>query len=156
MLGLSEGAPSHVAFVKAAIHHLDWPKPIDLRRHGKRLGADELRKMGLRANTVITREFLDILTDEGREDPVEAAHAIYRGIFGSTANSGQLARTAAAMGSNAKVKVTPNTMAAGPCPACIALSKKLIPIERAPAGPLPGCPHPSQCKLHWQAVVEFD
>jgi len=65
-------------------------------------------------------------------------------------------RTRDAMGDDAKVLVYANNMAAGPCPACLNLAKNPILLFKAPSGPLPSCPHPDQCVLHWRVVSEFE
>lgn len=152
--GMSDGEPDHVAFVHAAIDHIDWPKPIDLRRHGEQLSPDALREMGLRANSVLTHEFLAILNEQGRADPIQAANLIYRGVFGLAAHGERMARTVAAIGDAAMVQVIANNMAAGPCPACIKLARRPIPLSQAPSGPLPDCPHPTQCVLHWSVIYD--
>lgn len=68
----------------------------------------------------------------------------------------QIDRIREAMGNDARVQVHPNAMAAGPCNACIAISREPIPLDEAPLGPLSECPHPDQCVLIFAAVMPWD
>lgn len=152
--GWSRGTDSDVDFFLAAVGSDPFAKPIDLRRHGMLMAADELRQLGLRANTVVSREFMAILTDKGRAQPIEAAHHIMSMSY--TLRAGARARANQAAAGISMVQVIPNSMAAGPCAACLALSKSPIPLSSAPDGPLPECPHPDQCKLFTRSVLLFD
>lgn len=72
------------------------------------------------------------------------------------AHERRVARTREAMGDEAMIQVVANTMAAGPCEACQRLAAKPVPLSMAPSGPLPECPHPDQCVLHWRTHYVLD
>lgn len=152
--GWSRGTDSDVDFFLAAVGNDSFAKPIDLRRHGMLMAADELRQLGLRANTVISREFMAILTEKGRAEPIEAAHCILR-MF-TELRAGVRRRESQTSAGISMVQVIPNPMAAGPCAACLALARAPIPVSSAPDGPLPDCPHPDQCSLRTRSVLLFD
>jgi len=153
--GLGHATAEAIAFVDGALSSAgEWPKGIDLRGCGRQLSKEELRERGYRSSLRLSEECLDILTDKGRQDPAESTQFIVSALVSRDAKRAQLARTKAA--GVRKVKIRQNSMAAGPCPACIALSKRTIPIDDAPLGPLPECPRPSQCVLIIQSVLDWD
>jgi len=152
--GFSHGRDEDVAFVRDALDANQSARGIDLRRHGTPASAERLRQVGVRSNAIMSQEFLAILTDKGLSDPIAAAHVIASAYLGRAAQTKALSRPAHA--GITMVEVIPNNMAAGPCRACLKLAKKPIPIEQAPIGPLPECPHPSQCKLWTRSVLSFD
>lgn len=152
--GLSHGRDEDLAFVRAALDGNQSARGVDLRRHGTPVSAERLRQLGVRSNAIMSEEFLAILTDKGLSDPIEAAHFIASAYFGRVAQTKAISR--AAQAGITMVEVIPNNMAAGPCQACLKLAKRPIPIEQAPLGPLPQCPHPSQCVLHTRSVLTFD
>lgn len=67
-----------------------------------------------------------------------------------------IARIREACGADAQVQVHANSMAAGPCAACLEMASEPIPLGSAPTGPLPECPHPDQCVLRFHVVISFD
>jgi hypothetical protein len=152
--GLSNGRDNDLVFVRAALDGNQSARGVDLRRHGTPAPADRLRQLGVRSNTIMSEEFLAILTDKGLSDPIEAAHVIASAYLGRAAQTEAISRADHA--GITMVEVIPNNMAAGPCQACLKLAEKPIPIEQAPLGPLPGCPHPGQCKLWTRSVLSFD
>lgn len=154
--GLANTTPAAVQFVREALWDAPFPKGIDIRRSGDLLSKDELRERGIRANAICSRQYYGILTEAGRADPVSAAQQIVSRLTGAHSSHVRLTAAAAAMGGNARIRVYENRMAAGPCPACIKLASKTQPISKAPTGPLEGCPHPSQCALHWHVVSDFE
>ncbi len=152
--GLSHGRDEDLAFVRAALDGNQYARGVDLRRHGTPASAERLRQLGIRSNAIMSEEFLAILTDKGLSDPIEAAHAIASACLSRAAQTEAISRADHA--GITMVEVIPNNMAAGPCQACLKLAEKPIPIEQAPLGPLPGCPHPGQCKLWTRSLVSFD
>lgn len=102
----------------------------------------------------MSEEFLAILTDKGLSDPIEAAQVIVSAYLSRVAQTKAINR--AAQAGITMVEMIPNNMAAGPCQACLKLAEKPIPIKQASLGPLPGCPHPRQCKLWTRSVLSFD
>lgn len=151
--GLSHGREKDLAFVRAALDGNQSARGVDLRRHGTPAPTERLRQLGVRSNAIMSEEFLAILTDKGLSDPIEAAHVIASAYLGRAAQTKTLSRATHA--GITMVEVIPNNMAAGPCQACLKLAKKPIPIEQAPIGPLPECPHPAQCKLWTRSVLSF-
>ncbi len=151
--GLIHGRDEDLAFVRAALDGNQYARGVDLRRHGTPASEDRLRQLGVRSNAIMSEEFLGILTNKGLSDPFEAAHVIASAYFGRVAQTKAINRATDA--GITMVEVIPNNMAAGPCHACLKLAKKPIPIEQAPIGPLPDCPHPTQCKLWTQSVLSF-
>ncbi len=152
--GLSHGRESDIAFVRQAIGGNKLAADIDLRRSGTPASIEILRELGLRANAIITMEYLSILTETGLADPVGAAQFITSAYRGRLAQINALGRLRHA--SIFRVRVVANNMAAGPCAACLALAQHDVSIDEAPYGPLPECPHPSQCQLHTYAVLDLD
>lgn len=147
--GYAYGATEHITFVKSALRDEEWPRGITLRRLGRQLSKEELRSLGYRPNLQITAECLALLTDKGRANPTESTQFIV-----SAANMRRSSRRDIAQAKRVgirSVKVFPNNMASGPCPACRALSRTVVKIDDAPCGPLSDCPHPDQCVLHWQS-----
>lgn len=152
--GLCHGRDEDVAFVKAAIGETTFAKGIDLRRHGTLIDKPTLKAMKVRTTAVLTAEYLAILTPAGLADPIEAAQLLTTAYLGQIAGTNALGRAAHA--GIAFVEVIPNTMAAGPCPACLQIAEKLVPVAEAPTGPLPECPHPTQCKLWTRAILTLN
>lgn len=152
--GMTLGRDADMAFIASAIGGNAFAKGIDLRRHGTPLPADKVRQLGLRSSTILTAEYMSILTPQGVAEPVDAAQFIVSAYLSEGSGARQLAlRREAGI---VRVHVIPNNMAAGPCPACIELAKHPIPVEQAPTGPLPQCPHPTQCKLWTRSVLDWD
>lgn len=152
--GLSHGRPADIDFVRRAIGGNQFAQGLDLRRHGTPAPAEKLRELGVRTNAILSLEYLETLTAKGLSDPIGAAQFITSACHEQLAGVNRRERYAHAGVSH--VQVIPNSMAAGPCPACLALAEKPIPAEDAPDGPLPGCPHPSQCRLFTRAVMDFE
>lgn len=151
---LCKGRPVDLAFVRSAICDVAVPRGTDLRRHGTQLAPIVLKALGLRTTTILTAEFLDVLTEEGRADPVgSAAHIVSAYLTGASMH--HAARRAEQAGIE-MVTIVPTNTAAGPCTACLALAEKPISIRMAPIGPLRECPHPTQCRLHVRSVLRFD
>lgn len=151
--GLCHGRDEDVAFVKAAIGETTFAKGIDLRRHGTQLDKQTLKAMKVRTTAMLTAEYLAILTPAGLVDPIEAAQVLVSAHQGRIAGTNALGRAEHA---GVKfVEVIPNNMAAGPCAACLKMAVKPVPIAEAPSGPLPECPHPSQCAIRTRSVVSF-
>lgn len=146
--GFGSASPDSVQFLKAALDGIEWPKGSDLRRYSTQLSRDEVVALGYRSNVVLSGDFLAILTEAGRADPVHAAQAIVSALLSRRAVRRSIERAKAAGLSHCKV--IPNNMAAGPCTACLELSKRVIPLDDAPLGPLPECPHPDQCVLRFR------
>lgn len=151
--GYSLGRPEDVAFARRAMSD-QGGEATSLRKAGSVLAKDELRDLGIRSNVIVSREFLEVLTEKGRKDPIRAAQSIASKFLGRRIARDRVKRTMAAMGVDCRIKVLPNNMAAGPCPACIDLAKTSIPIQQTPLGPLDECPHPDQCVLHWMVDHE--
>lgn len=68
----------------------------------------------------------------------------------------RVSRVRSVMGNDTMIQVYANNMAAGPCSACTALAANPVPLSLAPSGPLPSCPHPDQCALHWRTIYSPD
>lgn len=152
--GLAYDTSDAIDFVEAALFGSgEWPRGVDLRRHGTLLTKSELKQLGYRANLILTSECLAILTDKGRERPTDSSQFIVSSLMLRTSNRAHIAR--AKSGGLSLAQVIPNSTASGPCAACMEISSRLIPIEKAPIGPLPSCPHPSQCVLHIRATVDW-
>ena len=148
--------PAAVDFIITACWDSIGPNGLDIRRHGTRMTKEELRERGIRGNTICSHEAYSIMTEKGKADPVAAAQGIISHLFNGYAAHARVARTAAAMGPDVMVQVTANRMAAGPCKACLAMEREPQPLSMAPTRPLPECPHPDQCVLHWHSIVSFD
>ena len=132
--GLSSGRPADIAFVRAALVGKMWPKGIDLRRDRDR--------------------FDEILSTKGAADPIGAAQNIVSALFSRIAARKSRDR---AIGAGIEwVVLVPNNKLAGPCPACLSAAKSPIPISQAPLGPLPGCPHPSECATRFRSHLFLD
>lgn len=140
-----------LAFVKAAIGGTAFPKGIDLRRHGTQLNKATLKRMKVRPTAMLTAEYLAILTPAGLAAPIEAARFLVSAYQGRIAATNALGRAEHA--DVEFVEVIPNNMAAGPCAACLKMAEKPVPIAEAPAGPLPNCPHPTQCVIRTRSLL---
>jgi hypothetical protein len=149
--GLSNGTDADIAFVRRAIGDNPFAKGIDLRRCGEPAPIEKLRELKVRANAVLTVDYLAILTAKGLADPIEAAQFLVSAYQSRLAGTNAIGRAAHA--GIERVEVIPNTMAAGPCAACLKLSRHPIPAADAPTGPLPECLHPTQCQLRTRAVL---
>lgn len=150
--GLSHGRDRDIAFVRQAIGGKPFAKGIDLRKSGIPAPIERLCELGLRSNAVASVEYLSILSDTGLTNPIEAAQFItsaYQRQLSEINASGRRRHAGIR-----RVRVVPNNMAAGPCAACLKLAQRDIPASEAPIGPLPECPHPSQCSLHVRAVLD--
>jgi hypothetical protein len=154
--GLSYGRPEDAAFLRSALRGEEWPSGLTLRKHGSPLNKHELRALGYRANLILSRECLAILTEKGREDPKEAAQFIVSAFTTSRSTARAIGDVIAAGGPHGMVQVVPNNMAAGPCSGCLAPASTPIPATQAPTGPLPECPHPEQCRLHFRYIYDPD
>jgi len=110
----------------------------------------------MRANAICSIEIFEAMTPEARADAVFSAQSIVTALMSWQSAAGKIERTLQAMGPGTRIKVHPNKMAAGPCAACLKLSSEAQPLSAAPMGPLPACPHPDQCVLHWRALSEFE
>lgn len=149
--GLSHGRDADIAFVRRAIGSNRFAKGIDLRRCGEPAPIKTLRELKIRANAVLSVDYLAILTAKGLANPIETAQFLVSAYQSLLAGTNAVGRSAHAGIDH--VKVIPNNMAAGPCPACLKLARYPIPVADAPTGPLPECPHPTQCQLRTRAVV---
>lgn len=152
----SVASPENINFLKAALDGEEWPKGITLRKHGQQLTKDELRALGLRANTILSRECLDILTPSGREDPIHTTQAIVSALLNKRAAKQSLANGSHLFDDGSRIQVYANNTAAGPCPSCLALAEKPVPRSMAPMGPLLDCPHPDQCVLRYRSLLDFE
>jgi hypothetical protein len=152
--GLCHGRDEDVAFVKAAIGDAAFAEVIDLRRHGSQLDKPTLKAMKVRPTAKLTAEYLAILTPAGLADPIEAAQFLTSAYLSQIAGTNALGRAEHA--GVEFVEVIPNKMAVGPCAACLKMAETPVPVAEAPSGPLPECPHPTQCKLWTRAVLAFD
>jgi len=152
--GLSSGTDADIAFVRRAIGDNPFAKGIDLRRCGEPAPIEKLRELKVRANAVLTVDYLAILTAKGLADPIETAQFLVSAYQSRLAGTNAIGRAAHAGIDH--VEVIPNNMAAGPCAACLKLSRHPIPAADAPTGPLSECPHPDQCVLRWRTHLAFD
>jgi len=150
--GLSNGTDADIAFVRRAIGDNPFAKGIDLRRCGEPAPIKKLRDLKVRANAVLTVDYLAILTAKGLADPIETAQFLVSAYQSRLAGTNAIGRAAHA--GIERVEVIPNNMAAGPCTACLKLARHPIPASAAPTGPLLGCPHPTQCRLWTRAVLD--
>ena len=155
-VGLAKGTDVSVAFLKAALKGVDWPKGIALRKFGDQISREELKDLGYRPNLILTHQCWEILTDEGRKDPVHSTQAIVSEIEARSAHLRKMGNARLAVGNDAMIQVYANNMASGPCSACTALAANPVPLSLAPSGPLPSCPHPDQCALHWRTIYSPD
>lgn len=151
--GLCHGRDEDVAFVKAAIAGIAFAKGIDLRRYGTQLDKPTLQAMKVRPTAMLTAEYLAILTPAGLADPIEAAQFLTSAYLSQIAGTIALGRAEHA--GVEFVEVIPNNMAAGPCAACLKMAEKPVPIAEAPTGPLPECPHPTQCAIITRSVFSL-
>lgn len=149
--GLSHGRDADIAFVRQAIGSNQFAKGIDLRRCGEPAPIQTLRELGVRANAVLSVDYLAILTPKGLADPIETAQFLVAAYQSRLAGANAVDR--AAQAGIDRVMVIPNNMAAGPCPACLKLARHPIPAAKAPTGPLLECPHPTQCVLRYRAYT---
>lgn len=142
----------------ATIHQLFLENPIptglDLRKTGNRIDAAGLRERALRGNVILSFECWEMLSPEGQRDPINSAQFIMSAYARRLRGRNDIAR--AIHSGVSQALVYPNNTAAGPCKACIALSACPIPIEQAPCGPLPECPHPNQCNLWHRSVFRIE
>jgi len=150
--GLSNGTDDDIAFVRRAIGDNPFAKGIDLRRCGEPAPIEKLRELKVRANAALTVDYLAILTAKGLADPIETAQFLVSAYQSRLAGTNAIGRAAHA--GIEWVEVIPNSMAAGPCAACRKLARHPIPASAAPTGPLPECPHPTQCRLWTRAVLD--
>ena len=49
------------------------------------------------------------------------------------------------LGEETTVRLIPNPMASGPCPACLSAAERPVLAINAPLMPFKDCPHPDQC-----------
>lgn len=152
--GLCRGRDEDITFVQAAIGGNLLAKGIDLRRHGTQIDKPTLKALGVRPSVMLTAEYLAILTRVGLEDPIEAAQSLTSAYLGCIVGTNALGRAEHAGVS--MVAVIPNNMAAGPCAACLKMAEKPVPIAMAPTGPLPECPHPTQCVIRCKSIFDLN
>ena len=151
--GLCHGRDADVAFVKAAIGGTAFAKGIDLRRHGTQIDKPTLKAMKVRPTAMLTAEYLAILTPAGLADQIEAAQFLTSAYQSRIAGTNALGRAEHA--GLEFVEVIPNNMAAGPCTACLKMAETPVPVAEAPTGPLPECPHPTQCVIYTRPILTF-
>lgn len=151
--GLCRGRDEDVAFVKAAIGGTTFAKGIDLRCHGTQVDKPTLKAMKVRPTAMLTAEYLAILTPAGLADPIEAAQFLTSAYLSQVAGTNALGRAEHA--GFEFVEVIPNNTAAGPCPACLKMAEKPVPVAEAPTGPLSECPHSTQCVIRTRPVFSF-
>lgn len=152
--GLSHGRKQDIAFVRSVMESVEIAKGIDLRRKGSPINAQHKAELGLRANAIVSEDYLAILTEKGIANPIESAQFIVSAYAHRLASLNKIGSMRHA--GIKKVRVVPNNMAAGPCDSCQGVAGKELPIKDAPAGSLPGCPQPSQCAIRLQAVSALD
>lgn len=152
--GLSHGRKQDIAFVRSVMEGVEFAKGIDLRKKGYPINAQRKAELGLRANTIVSEDYLSILTAKGLADPVESAQFIasaYSSRLASLNNIGRMRHAGIK-----KIRVVPNNMAAGPCAHCLAAAERDLPVDEAPVGSFAGCPHPSQCVIWIRSIVDIE
>lgn len=149
--GLVADTPEAIAFYQSAFagHPDHFVTYRDLRKVGRLLNVDELKAIGLRANTKLSAAFFDTLNDTGRGDPLEASCTI--GITISTALCtlrSLMQMEAAGIDSAVFHASETNT---GPCAAASKLDGQTIPLANVPMLPLEMCGQSGACACHYQA-----
>lgn len=142
--GVSHGQQCDAQFVLNAIGHLPWFNGLDIRRYGDKLPKERLREIGVRANSIVTQQYMDILNEQGVKDPVGAAESI---AYVVRVGLDWLAtiRPWEDHEPDRMMSIRPSEMAVGPCPAAIEAAEEPIPRKSAKPLPLEACIHPAQC-----------
>lgn len=151
--GLSRGRKQDIAFVRSVVESVEFAKGIDLRKMGTPISARQKAELGLRANTIVSEDYLGILTAKGIANPIESAQFIVSAYVGRLASLNDIGRMRHA--GIKRVRVLPNNMAAGPCTHCLAAAGRDLPIDEAPIGSFAGCPHPAQCVIRIRSIVDI-
>lgn len=152
--GLSHGRKQDIAFVRSVMESVEFAKGIDLRKKGHPINTQRKAELGLRANAIVSEDYLNILTAKGMADPIESAQFIasaYSGRLASLNNIGRMRHAGIK-----KIRVVPNNMAAGPCTHCLSAAERDLPIDEAPIGRFDGCPHPTQCIIWIRSIVDIE
>ncbi len=152
--GLSHGRKQDIAFVRSVMESVEFAKGINLRKRGLPISPQRKAELGLRANAIVSENYLSILTEKGIANPIESAQLIASAYSNRLASLNKIGRMRHA--GIKSVRVIPNNMAAGPCESCLTAAANELPIDDAPAGSLSGCPHPSQCAILLRAVSALD
>lgn len=115
----------------------------DLRKIGELLSRDELKALGMRANTKLSKQFLATLNDVGISHPMHSAQVIGSAI--STALCTQRDLKQITKGGFRSAKFHASKMAAGPCELAADFDGSIFIVSDAPILPLKGCTELGQC-----------
>lgn len=147
---LTRSADDAFAHVAEATRDKEWIYGLDIRRLGDRLSKDEVKAAGARGNAILSRQFLDILTEQGRDNPMVAADVLAAMINRGIDSAYYLTDP------SARVVVEASNMASGPCAAVVPLDGAEIAAASASLFPLDACTHPQQCACRYRFPRQQD
>ena len=140
--GVSLNTDKNFAFLSIATRDVEWITGLTIRRHGDRLSKDELRSLKVRANVIMTSQFIAVLNERGATEPMVAADAIAWIINAGISSAECIFSQSDRQG---RVKFQPVHYHADPCQAALAVGEIVVHKSDATILPLLGCSHPERC-----------
>lgn len=142
--GVSHCRDSDFTQVAEATRNVEWITGLHIRRYGDKLSKDEVKSAGARGNSIISRQFMDILNDAGRDHPMLAADILANSINLGIASGAYLADRA-----GEPLEFFPSNMASGPCSRSAMIGNCTIARSEADLLPLEGCDRIDQCACRY-------
>ena len=115
-----------------------------IRRHGEPVLADEKRALGMRANSLLGRGFLECLTAAGRADPMGASDEIVYRNFMLAATKRNWLQAKAAPFDRMQLLIVENADHLT-CAEARRRANQTFPTAELPELPLPGCDRRCAC-----------
>lgn len=125
-----------------ATRNVQWVTGLHLRRLGDRLGKDDLRALGVRGNSIVTRQYIDILNASGLANAMLAADDLAMIINVGACSGGDILSQSDARGF---LKFLPGSENFPACPVAEMRGTILVHKSDATLLPLQGCSHPGKC-----------
>lgn len=126
-----EALPAIIKAIESAPNAHPRDRARFFRKQGNQLSADEKRALGLRANTLFSREAFDCLTERGRDKPIEAIENTFlRAVF-TDMREGSIRAAEQELhrfGDSLEIRVSAPI---AECPGCQQLDNKPITPEQA-------------------------
>jgi hypothetical protein len=146
--GLTNERPEDVDFYVDA-YESKRLNPRDVCKFGTLLTTEEKAAIGLPVNTIVAREFVSTLNEQGLADPEGTAFKIARAAAHRCHVAVSLLKMRQSGVTLARFRAS--TLAAGPCPHAAKQDGARMAVRKATLLPFDDCSHPEQCSCHYQS-----